>query len=376
MKSRRKKKQSYVNKSAKKFVPGTSPGHFHEEELSTFPNTNVIFYNEVEVKAIQCSSVSDLEILLAENQTFNKWIEVKGKPDLSLIKYFSRAFGVHRLEIEDVINTGHSPKIDFYPDHIFVITRLVFNNEESELKSEQVSFFMANKILISIQESDNDHFDSVKKRLDSSGKLIRKSNTDYLMYALQDSVIDMFYPVIDSLGEKLERMEDSFFSDEGLYSISDIQDVKKQLLFLRRTLVSEREKVNELLRSDSDIFGNESKLYLRDVMDHVRFSMDVLESYKEISGGLIEIHLSNSNNRMNSVMKVLTIISTIFIPLTFIAGIYGMNFPKSDPISGEEYFFNMPEMYHPYSYITVLLVMLVLVILQLYMFYRRGWLSK
>jgi magnesium transporter len=216
----------------------------------------------------------------------------------------------------------------------------------------------------------------VRTRIRTGKGHLRSSSADYLAYTLLDSVVDTYFPLLEFFGEKLDELEDELFTAPSRHSLHKIQIIKRELIVLRRAVFAERDKVNDLLRSASHLIGNQTKLFFRDTYDHTIQVMDLVESYKEITASLMDIYLSSVNNRMNQVMKVLTIISTIFIPLTFIVGVYGMNFSYTDPATGEVLKWNMPELYSPYGYLGVMIFMFLVVVVQLIVFWRKGWMNK
>jgi magnesium transporter len=304
------------------------------------------------------------------------WVELKGFGDRGLLENFCQMFRIHRLEMEDVINTYQRPKLEEYDDHLFVVTRILSVAKEHQFKNEQLSLFLTKNIVITIQENYDELFEQVRSRIRTGKGHLRSSSSDYLMYALLDSVVDTYFPILEVIGEQLDDLEDELFNRPTRTSIQKIQVIKRQLIVFRRTIFAERDKINDILRS-SDVFLSDQTLrYFRDTYDHTIQVMDLVESYKEIVASLMDIYLSNVSNRLNQVMKVLAIISTIFIPLTFIVGVYGMNFSMTDPVTGEQLPMNMPELYSPYGYPAVMIFMLVVVIIQLLVFWRKGWLDK
>ena len=304
------------------------------------------------------------------------WVELKGFGDRSLLENFCHMFRIHRLEMEDVINTYQRPKLEEFDDHLFVVTRILSLVKEFGLKNDQLSLFLNQKLVITMQENYDDVFEPVRTRIRTGKGHLRSSSVDYLAYALLDTVVDTYFPLLETIGEKLDELEDELFSKPNRESLQRIQLTKRELIVLRRTVFAERDKVNDMLRSSSEFISDQTKVYFRDTYDHTIQVMDLVESYKEIVASLMDIYLSNVSNRLNQVMKVLAIISTIFIPLTFIVGVYGMNFSYVDPATNKVMPLNMPELYSPYGYPGVMLFMLVLVIIQLIIFWKKGWMDK
>lgn len=304
------------------------------------------------------------------------WVELKGFGDRILLENFCHSFGIHRLEMEDVINTYQRPKLEEFEEHLFIVTRLLKMNNEGSLRNDQLSLFVMNNIILTIQENYEEHFDAVRSRIRTGKGHLRSSSADYLAYTLLDAVVDTYFPLLEFLGDRLDILEDELFTKPTRHSLERIQAIKRELIVLRRSVFAERDKVNDILRSTSNFISAQTKLYFRDTYDHTIQVMDLVESYKEITASLMDIYLSSVNNRLNQVMKVLAIISTIFIPLTFIVGVYGMNFSYTDPLTGQVLKWNMPELYSPYGYSGVMLFMLVVVIIQLIIFWRKGWMDK
>ena len=233
-----------------------------------------------------------------------------------------------------------------------------------DLKNEQVSIFLFPNLLVSMQDSYVDQFESVRARLRSGKGLIRTATVDYLAYGLMDTAIDSYFPLLEAVSESLDVLEDSLFDQPTRSLLQQIQKFKRELIAVRRAVFAERDKINDLLRTHTDFFSEQTKVYLKDTYDHTIQVLDIVDSYKEITASLMDIYLSNVSNRMNQIMKVLAIISTVFIPLTFVVGVYGMNFDY------------LPELHWRYGYPIVMIGMGVLVILQFLFFWRKGWLDK
>ncbi|HMT29541.1 MAG TPA: magnesium/cobalt transporter CorA [Bacteroidia bacterium] len=303
------------------------------------------------------------------------WIEIKGYGDRQLFEDLSIEFNLHRLELEDVLSGYQRPKIEESDEHLFIVSRCISYNSEDEIQDDQLSVFVAPNYVISIQEKQTEYFQLVKERLSQNKGIIRKSGSSYLGYAIVDAVVDNYFPFLERLGNYLDELEDKLLNAPDVYSLQNIQASKRKLILFRRIAWSEREKLNDLLRTPTHLFSDVVRRYLRDTYDHTIQVMDIIDSYREITASLMDIYLSSVSNRLNKVMKVLTIISTIFIPLTFIVGLYGMNFSVTDPDTGKKLPLNMPELYSPYGYIGVIVAMLIIVIFQIFYFYKKGWLD-
>ena len=221
-----------------------------------------------------------------------------------------------------------------------------------------------------------DVLEPVRVRLRHGKGLIRTSGPGYLAYALIDTVIDNYFPILERIGEQLDTLEEELLESPTRESLNQVLLVKRELIAIRRAIWSERDKLNEILRSNLDFFSEQSRLYIRDTYDHTIQILDIVDSYKEVTASMMDVYHSSVSNKLNQVMKVLTIISTIFIPLTFIVGVYGMNFARTNPVDGSAMPWSMPELYSPYGYIGVLIIMVVIVILQVIFFFKKGWLSR
>ncbi len=362
-------------KKHKKSPPGSAPGMIAISEDAHKPVIHVVSYNEISIESVVLDSAAAIKAKISSSPELTHWIEIKGFGDRAFFEELTNEFTIHRLEMEDVLSGYQRPKIEESEDHLFIVSKAICYNADEEIQDEQISFFIAKNYVISIQENFNDYFLPVIDRLNQNKGLIRKSGSSYLGYALMDAVVDNYFPFLEKLGNFLDELEDKLLTVPDVYSLQNIQTSKRKLILFRRVAWSEREKLNDLLRTHNELFSEVSRRYLRDTYDHTIQVMDIIESYREITASLMDIYLSSVSNRLNKVMKVLTIISTIFIPLTFIVGVYGMNFALKDPDTGKLLPLNMPELYSPYGYIGVLIAMFIIVIFQVYYFYKKGWLD-
>lgn len=359
----------------KRTSPGAAPGAINLAEDAYAPVLHVTSYNTELLFEMPFDSLDQVQERIEKYPEMIHWVELKGFGDRSLLERFCYEYNIHRLEMEDVINTYQRPKLEEFDDHLFIVTRLLKMNEGT-LHNDQLSLFVKENIVITIQEYYDDYFEAIRMRIRSGKGHLRSSSSDYLSYTLLDSIVDTYFPLLEVLGERLDELEDELFTKPTRSSLQRIQQIKRELIVLRRSVFAERDKVNDILRSTTGIISDQTKLYFRDTYDHTIQVMDLVESYKEITASLMDIYLSSVSNKLNAVMKVLAVISTIFIPLTFIVGVYGMNFPNVDPETGEKLPLNMPELYSPYGYVGVMLFMLILVLIQLYVFWRKGWMDK
>ena len=292
-----------------------------------------------------------------------RWIEFNGLGDVAALKALGEKFSLHPLALEDVLNVGQRPKLEAYPGHLFMIAQMIYHDAERTLCGEQVSIFVCGDFLISIQEdAETDVFDPVRQRIRAGGGNIRAMHADYLAYALLDAIVDHGFPVLEEIGEALQEIEDTVLTAPGKDTIGELHSLKRTLMQLRRFVWPERDVVNSLLHGDSGFIRPETKVYLRDLYDHTVQIMDLIEAYRDVATSLMDMYLSSVGLRTNEIMRVLTVISSIFIPLTFLAGVYGMNFKF------------MPEYETRWGYPAFWVLMAVIAIGQLIFFRRKKWL--
>lgn len=294
------------------------------------------------------------------------WVDVQGIGDEALIRRIGEIFSIHALALEDAVNVPQRPKSESYEKHQLFITRMgrLHSGDEPDVRTEQVSIFLGPHFVLTLQERHGDLFDPVRNRIRGGKGPIRHSGPDYLAYALIDTVIDGYYPILEAMGEYLEDLEDATFRSAQKSNLRRIYHAKRQLLELRRAVWPQREAVSSLIRDENPLVSAQVRIYLRDCYDHAVQVIDVTETFRELASNLMDIYLSAVSQRTNEVMKVLTIVGSIFIPLTFLAGIYGMNFQ------------HMPELATPWAYPALLLLMLAVAIGMLFFFWRRGWLGE
>ncbi|MDP3468212.1 MAG: magnesium/cobalt transporter CorA [Daejeonella sp.] len=367
-----------ISLKSKKYVPvsGTSPGSVQLYEGALEPKITVYSFKEEEFHSVNIKSYKEIEIEIESKKDFNYWIDIRGIGDLKLLEYLKTKFSINQLVMEDITDCRQRPKLDEYSDFIFTVSRNMYVNKDLEIENEQVSFILLPHILISFQESYSLTFDPVIHRLEGGKGNIRTGETSYLLYALLDIIVDNYFTLIYKLGDELETIEQLLYRKADKALMFQTQNIKREMIMIRRAAWPERDKINDLIRSESRLITKTTKTFLRDTYDHCMQIIDLVETYKELTTSLIDMNLSLISHRMNEIMKVLTIISSIFIPLTFIAGIYGMNFAKQDPETGELLHNNMPELYMEHGYIYTILGMLLIAIIQMIFFWRKGWLNK
>lgn len=293
------------------------------------------------------------------------WVDVRGLADTALISRIGQLFGVHELSLEDVINVHQRPKTEDFTDHVFIVLRLP--PDTSDTAGEQVSLFAGKDFVLTFQEREGDCFDPVRTRIGANGRVIR-NGPDYLAYALIDACIDAYFPRLETLGERIEALEGEVMLTPAPGQVSELHAVKRELLLMRRAIWPAREMVNALLRGESRFISEKTLVFLRDVYDHTVQLMDIVETYREIASGLVDLYLSSQSTRLNEVMKFLTIIATIFIPLSFLASLWGMNFDReASPL-------NMPELGWYFGYPLALTLMGGVAVAMFAYFKARKWL--
>jgi len=346
--------------------PGLPPGTLSAPADAVVPKAlHVMHYTTESLEETDVASAD--EIARFKKAKGTTWVNVDGLGDVGLVARLGEIFGLHPLALEDALTVPQRPKMDAYQSHLYLATRML--HYEHAVESEQVSLFVGSDFVLTFQERPGDCFDPVRERLRKGTGQLRRQGPDYLMYAIVDAIIDNYFPFLEQLGEAVEDLEEEVVQNPTRRTIRRIHGIKRDLLDVRRTVWPLREVVNSLVREPSDLVGDTARVYLRDCYDHTVHVLDVVETYRELANGLLDVYLSSVSNKLNEVMKVLTVIGTIFLPLTFIVGVYGMNFDRSSP-------YNMPELGSRYGYIAIWGVMIVLAVIMLALFRRKGWLGK
>lgn len=349
-------------------APGTSPGTILAPPDAPPPRITVMKYNARVFEERRLERVGQLKGFVDDEHV--TWVNVDGLGNAQVIETLGEVFALHRLALEDTVNVHQRPKIEEYDDHLFMVIRMVTLGES--LESEQVSLFLGQNFVLTLQERAGDCLEPVRERLRKAFGKIRRRGADYLTYAIIDSIVDSYFPVVDNYGERLETMDEKITEMQNGRRIVNLfgplHDVRRDLLLLRRTIRPLRDALSRLQPERSEMVSSETYFYFRDCHDHSVQLIDLIETYREICLDLRDYQLSSINNRMNEVMKVLTVIATLFIPLSFITGLYGMNFDTSQ--TG-----NMPELALPYAYPAVLLVMLSVAGALISFFWRKGWIG-
>ncbi len=343
-------------------VPGEAPGllKLAKDAPRIAPVITLIEFGPdslEERKNVTCD-----ELLPHLNNELVTWINIDGLGDLSVLRILGERFNLHPLALEDVVDTNQRPKVEQYDDYLFILTKMIYLTADGDISSEQVSMFLGKTFLITLQEEpDRDVFEPVRARIRGGKGRIRKADSDYLAYALLDSIIDHYYPVLESIGSEIDTIEDELVDNPLTRPVGSLHEHKRTLTQIRRMVWPLRDVTNLLLHEEPGLIRPETKVYLRDCYDHTVQLMDLVESYRDVLSGLTEVHISSIGMRTNEIMRILTVISAIFIPLTFIAGVYGMNFT------------HMPELAKPWGFYACLGLMLIIAVAQLLYFKKRRW---
>jgi len=318
-------------------------------------------YNEAQFQEKEAKTIE--ECLPFKDKPTVTWINIDGVHQVEIMEKIGAHFGIHPLILEDIMNTGQRPKMEDFEDYIFVVVKMIYYDEkDNEIKAEQVSLLIGLNFVISFQEKEGDVFNPIRDRIRKAKGRIRKMGADYLAYALIDTIVDHYFIVLEKLGEKIEDMEEELVTNPTPETLQTIHNLKRELIVLRKSIWPLREVISVLERGESPLIHESTSIYLRDVYDHTIQVVDTIETFRDMVSGMLDVYLSSVSNRMNEVMKVLTIIATIFIPLTFIAGIYGMNFKY------------IPELEWHWGYFTVILGMVIIGFGMVLYFRNKKWL--
>ncbi|HUU39398.1 MAG TPA: magnesium/cobalt transporter CorA [Desulfatiglandales bacterium] len=352
--------KNFFKKTSK---PGLPPGtlvHIGESRTEKVKIT-VIDYNEERLQEKEAATVE--ECFPFKDEPTVTWINIDGIHQADIIEKIGMHFGIHHLILEDIMNTGQRPKMEDLEDYIFIVAKMIYYDEKgNDIKAEQVSLLIGLNFVISFQEEEGDVFNPVRERIRKSKGRIRKMKADYLAYSLIDTIVDHYFVVLEKLGEKIEDMEEELINNPIPETLKTIHTLKRELIFLRKSVWPLREVISVLERGESSLIRESTGIYLKDVYDHTIQVVDTVETFRDMVSGMLDIYLSSISNKMNEVMKVLTIIATIFIPLTFVAGLYGMNFKY------------IPELEWHWGYFVVLFLMASISFGMLLYFRNKKWL--
>ncbi len=326
------------------------------------PKISFISYTSEETKEKNCEIVEDC-FHLKDYSNRVSWINTDGLHDTNVISKIGNHFGLHPLLVEDILNTNHRPKTEIFDNHLMVSLKMLgVGKNGKSIVSEQISLVLGKNWLLSFQEQEGDIFDPIRLRLRKGTAIVKAKKADYLLYRIIDTVVDNYFFVIEYLNEELDRLEQTVLENSSQELLLELQKLKRQLRGIRKSVAPLREAVSILQKDSTELMLPENQIYLRDVYEHIIQINETLEAQRDIAAGIMDLYLTGVSNKMNQTMQVLTIIATIFIPLTFIAGIYGMNFD------------NMPELHWKYGYLGVWAVMIIIIIMMVVYFKRKKWL--
>ncbi len=355
-----------ISQLARRAEPGAVPGTLVAADHASQTTISTIVYDEsVYLRDVDCA-VDSIPAKRQDGKVL--WVDVVGLADVEAIEAIGRMFDIHSLALEDVLNTHQRPKVEDYDNHLFIVMKMP--NTGVGAATEQLAIFIGQGFVLTFQELPGDCFDPVRMRIERSKGRIRRSASDYLAYALIDSAIDSYYPMLEQYGSELESLEDAIESRTHVHQPEQLHQVRRQLMSARRVIWPLREMLGSLLRDESALIAESTRVYLRDCYDHSIQLLDIVETYRDIATALQEVILAATSARLNDVMKVLTLISTVFIPLSFVTGLFGMNFDRgASP-------WNMPELGWRFGYPMVLLLMAVMAGSMAWFFWRKGWIGR
>ncbi len=360
--NRRRRKSQFRRRTA----PGADAGSLVVDPSEPKPSISLIAYDQNELVERKLTTPADFDALpkLLERLPV-VWVNVDGLGDAEVVARLGKLFGLHPLALEDVLNTHQRSKVEQYGSHLFIVARMIESGPEME--TDQLGMFLGQRFVVTFQHRPGDCLDPLRERIRAGRGIIRSSGPDYLAYAILDGVVDSYFPILENFGEEIESLEDEIMGKPSRRVIRHAHNVKSKLLVLRRAVWPLREALHVLVRDPIPLIQESTRVYLRDCADHTFQLMDLLETYRELASDLLELYHSSLGNRMNEIMQVLTVIATIFIPLTFIVGVYGMNFDTS--ISP----WSMPELKWYWGYPAVWVVMLTIAGGMMLFFRRKGW---
>jgi magnesium transporter len=348
-----------LRRSKKSGLPPGTPIYVGEEEPLP-AHISVISYDETSYEEKIVKNASEIiDDLRSPDIT---WVNVYGLNVQDIVEIGTH-MGFHPLIQEDIVNTLQRPKVDEYEDHVFFVLKMITYDEESEeVEIEQVSIILGDRYIVSFQEREGDCFEAIRQRIRENKGIVRKMGADYLAYSLIDMVVDGYFTVLEKIGDRVEDIEDELVVNPRIETLHDIYNMKRKMIAIRKSVWPLREVINRLDKLGSRMFKENTGVYVRDVYDHTIQVIDAIETYRDLLSGMLDIYLSSISNKMNQIMQVLTIIGTIFIPLTFLAGIYGMNFRY------------MPELEWRNAYPALLFIMITVTAVMILFFKRRKWL--
>lgn len=355
------KRTSLIKKRSKK--SGLPPGTLVHigDTVSDDVEVYLVVYNE---EMVEEKEIKDLgELVYPINPSLVHWIHVDGIHRIDIVEKIGATFHLHPLLLEDILNTDQRPKYEEYDNHLFIVLKVLqYRPEEEGLVSEQLCVILGSNYVISFHERKSGVLNAIRSRIINGKGRVRKMGADYLVYGIIDTVVDNYFSINETIGEHIESLDDVLLIRAETSTLQLLHKLKQDILLLRRNIWPLREVLNSMQKNDLSFFSEQTELYLRDVSDHTIHILDTIESFRDMLASMLDMYLSSVSNRMNEVMKVLTVIATIFIPLTFIAGVYGMNFKY------------MPELEWPWGYFAILGVMGLCGVLMLVYFWKKKWL--
>jgi magnesium transporter len=349
-----------ANKNSRKI--GLPPGTLQYIGKERSEPIDISLFNYTQDHLDERNSIALEEVISYCKSDFTTWINVNGIHNVEAIEKICTYFNIHSLTIEDILHTDQRPKLEENEDYLYLVIKMLEYDEQTKrLQTEQVSMILGKNYVISFQERAGDTFEPVRNRLRIGKGRIRKAGADYLLYALLDTIIDHYFFLLEKIGDDLEEIEEELLVSPGTRSLTNLYNLKRESVLLRRSIWPLREVVNKLERDDIKQIKKETRYFLRDVYDHTIRVIETIENFRDMLSSMLDLYQSTISNRMNMIMKVLTIISTIFIPLTFIVGVYGMNFV------------HMPELEWRYGYLGVWMIMIMVFITMILFFRRKKW---
>jgi magnesium transporter len=349
--------------------PGTAPATLvaPPNQEGRNPEVSLIEYDAHTILEKKVERVDEIFSCLESDKV--SWINIGGLGDVEMLKQLGLHFRIHPLALEDMLNAGQRPKVDEYDNQLFIVLQMVYSTEDNDIVFEQVCIVLGNRFVITVQEeSGRDVFDPVRQRLRQGGGNARYMKSDYLAYALIDAVVDQYFPLIESLGDSMEEFQETVLENPTRERLRELHNFRHAIAELRRAVWPQRDVLGRLMRDETGLVDGRTRPFFRDCYDHTVIILDLLETFRDAARNIMDLYLSSLSIRTNEVMRVLTVISSIFIPLTFIAGVYGMNFDRST--SG----FNMPELEWRFGYLYALALMITVAIGMIIFFKRKKWL--
>ena len=341
---------------------GSKPGTLAIDSEALQPVVRVTSYDEAQVEEHESVDADDIQELAGKRR--NLWVDVQGLGDEALLRRLAEIFSIHPLALEDVVNAPVRPKAEPYEHNLLVVSLMLGTGNEDRLDAEQVSLLIGRDYVLTFQERHRDLLAPVRRRLDVNSSRIRRLSSDYLGYAILDTIIDTYYPVLEGMSDRAEQLEERVLVEPGPEILQEINSMKAHLLGMRRVTAPQREAVNSMIRGDYELISDTVRVFLRDTHDHIVQASEAVDQLRELVSGLMNTYLSVVSNRMNEVMKTLTIVASLFVPLTFLAGIYGMNFE------------HMPELGVRWAYPALLGVMGLVAVGMLFYFRSKGWMGR